>query len=56
MIFTTLSENYSWPTNSVVQLIKTNQLLKTFTTKTNENLELEAICKNLSEIKINIKR
>ena len=42
----------------MIQLIKTNQLLKTHLhshKKANENQELETICKNLSETKMNIK-
>ena len=40
----------------VLNLRKHKVVESTFTPKNNENQELEAICKNLSETKINIKR
>ena len=53
----TLSENYASPTISVIQLMKTNQLLKMHKHyETNENQKLESISKNLTETKIDIKR
>ena len=53
----TLSENYASPTISVIQLMKTNHLLKMHKHyETNENQKLESISKNLTETKIDIKR